>query len=73
MGRWNSIALGILATSVVALAAFPYYSEGVARLVPAARPGACRSLRGLLNRGFPGSRYELSSLCGRTLARVQFA
>jgi copper chaperone CopZ len=33
MGRWNSIALGILATSVVALAAFPYYSGAVARLV----------------------------------------
>jgi copper chaperone CopZ len=33
MGRWNSIALGILATSVVALAAFPYYSGPVARLV----------------------------------------
>jgi len=33
MRRWNSIALGILATSVVALAAFPYYSGAVARLV----------------------------------------
>jgi copper chaperone CopZ len=33
MSRWNSIALGILATSVVALAAFPYYSGAVARLV----------------------------------------
>ena len=33
MGRWNSIALGILAASVVALAAFPYYSGAVARLV----------------------------------------
>jgi copper chaperone CopZ len=33
MGRWNGIALGILATSVVALAAFPYYSGAVARLV----------------------------------------
>jgi copper chaperone CopZ len=33
MGRWNSIALGILATSVVALAAFPYYSGAVASLV----------------------------------------
>jgi copper chaperone CopZ len=33
MGRWNSIALGILATSVAALAAFPYYSGAVARLV----------------------------------------
>ena len=33
MGRWNSIALGILGTGVVALAAFPYYSGSVARLV----------------------------------------
>jgi len=33
MDRWNGIALGILATSVVALAAFPYYSGAVARLV----------------------------------------
>jgi hypothetical protein len=33
VGRWNSIALGILATGVVPLAAFPYYSGSVARLV----------------------------------------
>ena len=33
IGRWNRIALGLLATGVVALAAFPYYSGPVARLV----------------------------------------
>lgn len=31
--RWNLVALGILATGVVALAAFPYYSGLIARLV----------------------------------------
>jgi hypothetical protein len=74
MGRWNSIALGILATSVVALAAFPYYSEGVARLV-VRQPGPAPAVAsgGLVNRGFPCSRYGLSSLRGRTFAGVQFA
>jgi len=33
MSRLNRIARGILATGVVALAAFPYYSGSVARLV----------------------------------------
>jgi copper chaperone CopZ len=33
MRRWNLIALGLLATGVAALAAFPYYSGAVARLV----------------------------------------
>jgi copper chaperone CopZ len=33
MGRSNSIALGILAASVVAMAAFPHYSGAIARLV----------------------------------------
>jgi copper chaperone CopZ len=33
VGRWNRIALGLLATGVFALAAFPYYSGAVARLV----------------------------------------
>ena len=33
MGRWNRIASCVLATGVVALAAFPYYSGAVARLV----------------------------------------
>lgn len=43
MGRWNSIALGILATGVVALAAFPYYSGAVARLV-VHQPGPASSV-----------------------------
>jgi copper chaperone CopZ len=43
MGRWNSIALGILAASVVALAAFPYYSGAVARLV-VRQPGPAPAL-----------------------------
>jgi hypothetical protein len=42
MGHWNRIALGILATGVVALAAFPYYSGAVARLV-VREPGAAIS------------------------------
>ncbi len=33
IGRWNRVALRLLATGVVALAAFPYYSGAVARLV----------------------------------------
>ncbi len=33
VGRWNRIALGLLTIAVVALAAFPYYSGAVARLV----------------------------------------
>jgi copper chaperone CopZ len=33
MNRWNSIALAILAASVIALAAFPHYSGAIARLV----------------------------------------
>ena len=33
MGRWNRIVLGMLATGFVALAAFPYYSGAVARMV----------------------------------------
>jgi copper chaperone CopZ len=43
MGRWNRIALGILATGVVALAAFPYYSGAVARLV-VREPGPATSV-----------------------------
>jgi copper chaperone CopZ len=43
MGRWNNIALGILATSVVALASFPYYSGAVARLV-VRQPGPARAV-----------------------------
>jgi len=43
MSRWNHIALGILATGVVALAAFPYYSGAVAQMV-VGQPGPVRSV-----------------------------
>ncbi len=33
MGRWNRIALGVLAAGVIPLAAFPHYSGAIARLV----------------------------------------
>ena len=42
MSRWNRIALGILATGVVALAAFPYYSGAVAQMM-VRQPGPARS------------------------------
>lgn len=42
MGAWNRIALGLLAMGVVALAAFPYYSGAVARLV-VGQPAPIRS------------------------------
>jgi mercuric ion transport protein len=43
MSRWNYIALGILAAGVVALAAFPYYSGAVARMV-VRQPGPTHSV-----------------------------
>jgi len=43
MSRWNRIALGILATGVVALAAFPYYSGAVAQIV-VRQPGPAHSV-----------------------------
>ena len=43
MSRWNHIALGILATGVVALAAFPYYSGAVAQMV-VRQPGPAHSV-----------------------------
>ena len=43
MSRWNHTALGILATGIVALAAFPYYSGAVARMV-VRQPGQTSSL-----------------------------
>ena len=41
ISRWNRIALGILATGVVALATFPYYSGAVAQMV-VRQPGPAR-------------------------------
>jgi copper chaperone CopZ len=43
MSRWTYVALGILAAGVVALAAFPYYSAAVARMV-VWQPGPTQSL-----------------------------
>lgn len=43
MSRWNRIVLGMLATGVVALAAFPYYSGAVARMV-VRQPGRVHSV-----------------------------
>lgn len=43
MSRWNYVALGILAAGVIALAAFPYYSGAVARMV-VRQPGPTQSL-----------------------------
>jgi copper chaperone CopZ len=43
MGRWRIVSLGILAAGVVALAAFPYYSGAVARMV-VQQPAPTRSV-----------------------------
>jgi mercuric ion transport protein len=43
MSRWNYVSLALLAAGVVALAAFPYYSGAVARMVvrqPSPKPSA---------------------------------
>jgi hypothetical protein len=70
MSRWSFSALGVVATAVVGLAAFPYYSGVVAQVV-LGQPSPSYSISSAPLDGYvPNPRHGLPSLCSEPLGHT---